>query len=317
MTADALLCRLTGRFGSAGLRSLSGALVELTFDLGGGRTCRPLAAPPWGPPPDLPGDPPAPHLTVLGGEWPCVPFGRSSADPVKHGYGTDHHWQLVRHDATGARLAIDYPADHPVARLERTVALSDSAPRVELSLTVHARRPARVPMGLHPILALPASAGALRLRPGAHGSVRTAPAALAPAASRLQPDQEIGPDGIARLKPGDTICLWDQPGPEGEDLVLIRDCGGTLVAENRAEGFATRLTWDAAALPHLLLWIANPGLGQEPRLPGFRGLGVEPVAAFFDNTPDGPEGAALEPGRPLTIRYAIECSQISPEEGQP
>lgn len=316
MRADALLCRLRSARASAGVRSLSGALVALEFDLGH-QTVLPLAAAPWGRPPERAGeDPPAPHLTVLGGEWPCVPFGQSAADPVKHGFGTDHPWRLIAADATSARLAIDYPEAHPVARLDRSIRLSDDAPRVDLSLTIHARRATTLPVGLHPVLALPAATGALRLCPAPHGRVRSAPAALAPATSRLMPDQEIGADGLALCQDGGRLCLWDQPGPPSEELILIRDCKGRLRAENRDEGYALELVWDAAALPHLLLWIANPGLAQDPRLPGFRGLGAEPVAAYFDSTPEGGEGVAITPGQPLTIRYAIECHPITPEEGE-
>ncbi len=316
MQADALLCQLRSARASAAVRGLSGALVALEFDLGG-RTVRPLADPPWDSPPDLTGDdPPAAHLTVLGGEWPCVPFGRSGADPVKHGFGTDHSWRLISADATTARLTIDYPGAHPVARLDRSIRLSEDAPRVDLSLTIHARRATTLPVGLHPILALPRAPGALRLCPAPHGTILTAPAGLAPATSRLVADQEIGPDGLALSQDGSHICLWDQPGPESEDLVLIRNCGGALRVENRERGYALHLVWDAAALPHLLLWIANPGLARDPRLAGFRGLGTEPVAAYFDSTPDGAGGVTLTPDHPLTICYAIECHPITPEEGE-
>ena len=233
---------------------------------------------------------------------------------MKHGFGTDHPWRRIAADATTALLTIDYPATHPVARLDRGIRLSQDAPRVDLSLTIHARRATTLPVGLHPILALPGATGALRLRPAPHGRVRTAPAGLAPATSRLVADQDIGADGLAICKDGSRLCLWDQPGPQSEELVLIRDCAGLLRAENRAEGYALDLAWDAAALPHLLIWIANPGLAQDPRLPGFRGLGAEPVAAYFDSTPEGAAGVAITPGHPLTIRYAIECHKITPEE---
>jgi hypothetical protein len=315
MRADAILCRLRSAHASAAVRGLSGALVDLAFTLGG-RRVQPLAVPPWGAPPAFKGEPPAAHLTVLGGEWPCVPFGRSTTDAVKHGFGTDNFWRLDRSDARSAALSIDYPGDRPVARLERSITLSDEMPRVDLTLTIHARRAAILPIGLHPILALPGVIGGLRLRPAPHGRILTAPAHLAPATSRLVPDQTIGADGLVAMKDGGIRCLWDQPGPESEELVLIRDCDGWLEAENRAELYITRLTWDAATLPHLLFWIANPGLGKEPRLSGFRGLGAEPVAAYFDATGEAAEGVAITPEQPLTIRYAIDCHPLRPEEDQ-
>lgn len=316
MKADAILCRLQGATVSAGVRGLSGALVELEFDLGG-RPFRPLASPPWKGVPRFASPPPAAHLTVLGGEWPCVPFGQSSHDPVKHGYGTDNHWQLVAADGRSAHLAIDYPEDHAVARLERTIALSDSLPRVDLTLTIHARRAARMPVGLHPILAFPATPGNLRITPAPHRAATTARAARAPSTSALAPDQEIGATGITRLKAGGSACLWDQPGPAGEDLVFLRDCEGWVEALDRDRGALTRIEWDAAALPHLLMWIANPGLSGEPRLKGFRGLGLEPVASYYDETPEGAEGLDLTPDAPVTVSYSITCHPISPNEAAP
>lgn len=316
MRADAILCRLESRTARASVRSLSGALVDLDFNLGG-RPFRPLATPPWGPPPGFAVDPPAAHLTVIGGEWPCVPFGRSAHDPVKHGHGTDSHWQLMSSDGRSAHLAIDYPAGHAVARLERTITLSDALPRVDLTLTIHARRPARLPVGLHPILAFPERPGSFRITPAPHGSVTTARAARAPSTSALVPDQEIGRDGQTRLRTGGTTSLWDQPGPPGEDLVFLRDCGGWVEALDRDRGMLTRIEWDATALPHLLMWVANPGFGSEPRLKGFRGLGLEPVASYYDETPEGAEGVDITPAAPVTIRYSIECQSISPNEAAP
>jgi hypothetical protein len=314
--ADAILCRLESRTARASVRSLSGGLVDLEFNLSG-RPFRPLAVPPWAFVPSFPFDPPAAHLTVLGGEWPCVPFGKSAHDPVKHGYGTDNHWRLQSSDRLSAHLAINYPADHAVARLERTITLSKTLPRVDLTLTIHARRAARMPVGLHPILAFPAAPGSLRITPAPHGAATTARAARAPATSALAPDQEIGRDGEMKLKAGGTACLWDQPGPQGEDLVFLRDCGGWVEALDRDRGIMTRIEWDAAALPHLLMWIANPGLSGEPRLKGFRGLGLEPVASYYDETPEGAEGLDLRPDVPVNICYSIECQSISPNEAAP
>lgn len=313
MRADAALCHLRSATASAVVRGLSGALVDLEFDLGG-RPFRPLAAPPWDGVPGFASDPPAAHLTVLGGEWPCVPFGKSAHDPVKHGHGTDSQWRLVAAKAASAHLAIDYPRAHAVARLERTITLSDSLPRVEMTLTIHARRAARMPVGLHPILAFPDRPGSLRIIPAPHGTITTARADRAPSTSALAPDQEIGADGMTKLKAGGDTCLWDQPGPAGEDLVFLRDCAGRAEALDRDRGTLTRIEWDAAALPHLLMWIANPGLSGEPRLKGFRGLGLEPVASYYDETPEGAEGLDLTPGAPVTIRYSIECRSISPKE---
>lgn len=313
MAADAILCRLKSATASAAVRALSGALIDLELDLGG-RNFRPLAAAPWAGVPVFAGAPPAAHLTVLGGEWPCVPFGNSSADPLKHGYGTDNDWRLVRSDETSAHLAIDYPEGHAVARLERTITLSDHLPRADLTLTIHARRAIRLPVGLHPNLAFPARPGGLRITVAPQGSITTARAARAPATSALAPDQFIAVDGIAKLRSGDNISVWHQPGPAGEDLVFLRDCGGWVEATDLDRGVTTRIEWDAAALPHLLMWIANPGLGSEPRLKGFRGLGLEPVASYYDETPEGAEGLDLDPAAPTTICYSIECLPTTPNE---
>ena len=105
----------------------------------------------------------------LRGEWPCVPFGRTDVpsdlpagwgtrtpdDNWGHGYAANHRWQCVTATPHCVHLAIDYPADAAVARIERTVAVDPHAPALDITLTIWSRRASRLPAGLHPALLQP------------------------------------------------------------------------------------------------------------------------------------------------------------------
>ena len=52
-------------------------------------------------------------------------------------------------------LTCDYPETHPIRRLTRIITADPAAPALDITLTVEARRPCRLPIGLHPTLRLP------------------------------------------------------------------------------------------------------------------------------------------------------------------
>ena len=110
---------------SAAVSPLGAILHDLTFTLPDGRKFAPLAEAEWSgrarpeDSPDL-----SPHLAELGGEWPCVPFGTSPADPQHHGFCSNAVWRLDAADGGSARLSIDYPAGHDIAQVARSVRLS-------------------------------------------------------------------------------------------------------------------------------------------------------------------------------------------------
>jgi hypothetical protein len=139
--------------GRAQIWPLSAAIHHLRLTLDDGREVAPLAEAPWHDDAETTGDASIPaHLRHLGGEWPCVPFGRTDTDPVVHGFGTDNMWRLVRAEAASAEWEIAYPASHPIERLNRTVTGVPGRAAVEFRLSVLPRRDCTLPVGLHPIL---------------------------------------------------------------------------------------------------------------------------------------------------------------------
>jgi len=136
--------------GEAELQSLGGMLGPVHFKLADGRRFQPLQVAPWAAETSstpLPG-----ILRRLRGEWPCVPFGRddrpgdlprdwgNTAAPAGsvwgHGYGSHHHWHLVDETRDRLKIAIDYPAGSPIARLEREI-VADPKHRARGSRTSH------------------------------------------------------------------------------------------------------------------------------------------------------------------------------------
>src|SRR6188474_1991966 len=122
-------------------------LAPITFLLPNGRQVNPLHVAPWAEEPVAAGLPGI--LQRLRGEWPCVPFGYSVADPTApeewtrlntpaepdeevHGHGSNHPWTWEEGGETSLRLSIDYPLGNPVKRLVRTVTPDANAPAVDI-----------------------------------------------------------------------------------------------------------------------------------------------------------------------------------------
>lgn len=284
---------------------VGGALHHLAFHLPGGRTVRPLAEAHWhhGGINDVPR-----HIRYLGGEWPCVPFGTTENDPAHHGYGTDHDWQLIEQGEDTAFLAIDYPDGHNVRRLERRITLSADTAAVDLSLTIHVNTACRLPIGLHPIFHLPRNPGELRILPGSFDHARTAAKEFSPKNSVLAAGTPMTQDGSLTRKDGGQTNLFENISELGEELVQLFDVTGSMRLEYPKAGFATILSWDTKDLPNCLFWIANPGLADRTPAPHFGGLGVEPVASYFDrNDLEAGNGVDLTPDTPWSTHYRIEC----------
>jgi hypothetical protein len=270
----------------------------------------------------------------LRGEWPCVPFGRTDVPPDlprdwlrqapddawDHGYAANHHWHCIEASPTQVRMAIDYPPDAAVARIERCIAADPHAPAIDITLTVWTRRPARLPVGLHPTFRLPPAPGRVRVLLGAHESVHSYPAQPTGAVSRLQPDM-ISPT-LSRMAGVDgPLDLSHLPiAAPTEELVQVR----AVQAADGAAPFALHyldydacagLWWDTQQLPDLLLWISNGGRIHFPWMSRHLALGAEPVNSQFDlgRVASAPswhpladrQGVRLDPAQPWQTRYRL------------
>jgi len=294
--------------GRAAVRATGAALHRLEFDIGG-RAFSPLAQAPWqaeyltAPDPDMPR-----HLQVLGGEWPCVPFGSTLHDPAHHGFGTDSDWQLTARGPDWLHLSIDYPQASPVRRLVRMLRGVPGEARLDISLRIEVRRDCTLPVGLHPIFRL---TGDLRLSAPTFETGRAFPRVFEPGRSVLPAGAVLDPDGVVAET---GLDLFAAPVQGREELVQLFRCDGRMALHYPSEAATAHLNWDSAALPHCLLWVSNGGRVGAPWNGRFRGLGVEPVNSYFDIDDAAPAGARfglpLHRDRPRHIHYSLSSKAL-------
>lgn len=261
---------------------LGGMLGPVWFTLPDGREVQPFAVAPWSDDPAerLADQPPILHR--LRGEFPCVPFGvpepprnlpghwtegvdpdAAPVDPNVHGYSSNHDWHLVEQDETGITIAIDYPADHPVRRLERRITLRTPGV-LGFDLVVEMRRDATLPMGLHPIFALPEQPGSARLSIPSLGKARTFPVAVEEN-SIFEPDQTLDSLTAIRLLDGTTMDMTALPlDAATEELVAVHPGDGAVELALPQAGYAVDLRWDITSFPQCLLWLSNRGRQAYP-----------------------------------------------------
>jgi hypothetical protein len=326
-----LVWRLDWAWGRAELQARGGMLGPLHFRLDAERELQVMHVAPWAGTLDslaLPG-----VLRRLRGEWPCVPFGRTdlppdlppgwqaldSSDDWPHGHSANHRWECEYQTAERLSLAIEYPDDSPVARIERNVRVVPDAPAVDIELVIRPRRSLHMPAGLHPTFRLPAASGRVQLELGRNAGIYSYPGRSAGAISRLVPDTHservdamAGPDGPIDLS---RLPLTD----DGEELVRVRgvttDGGAPLGLHYLDYDARVGLWWETRQFPDLMLWFSNRGRPEFPWDGSHVALGAKSVNSVFDlgrvARPPAAHpladrlGIALLPGQPWRIRYRI------------
>ena len=321
--------------GRATVLATGGILWECAFRLTEGRWFRPFAQAPWGGagPDGLPG-----HMRWLGGEFPCLPFGvgglprqpvapwdailNGDINDPPHGHAANDDWHAVAATPTHLELQLDYPEGHDIARVTRRIRASPDRPRLDLELTVEARRACRYPVGLHPILRLPDRPGALRLTAGFDIGL-TYPAIVEPDRMLAEPGEQFRDLAMVPARGGGMVDLSRMPpGPAVEDVVQLLGVRGPVQARFLDEAAMLELDWDHALLPACQVWVSDRALKTEPWNGSFRGLGLEPTAAAFDfaraaslaRSPINDLGyatnLAFAPESPTTIRYSLEAISV-------
>ena len=277
------------------METLGAMLGPTLFVLPDGRQIAPFHIAPWFDRGEAAGEPGI--LQRLRGEWPCVPFGAASdrdagdgwpgsvatdePDPNPHGFAAGHHWHWLSSPDTELALAVDYPASHPVSRLERRVRPVPGLPAIDFELTMHVRAACSLPIGLHPTFRLPAEPGAMQL------DINAAAAASFPGqvdvTSIFAPGQ-IVPDWHAiALTDGTVLDPSRLPlARHTEDLLQLLGADGRAVMHNLAENYRVSLEWNKEHFPSLLLWISNRGRQHAPWNGRHLALGVEPICSAFD-----------------------------------
>ncbi|MCY6381823.1 hypothetical protein [Hoeflea prorocentri] len=281
--------------------ALGGMLGPVTFTLPDGEEVQPFAIAPWAsdPPERLATLPPV--LRGLRGEWPCVPFGMPdarmdlparwimgvdrnmrAADDNVHGYASNHCWNVLSRSGNEIVLAVDYPADHPVRRLRRRISRGEGLSLV-VTLEIEMRRDAELPVGLHPVFALPQNPGSATLKIPSMTMARTFPVAVEPGTSRLVPDKTTVSLTDLETEEGGTLDLTALPLEFAtEELVMVSLTDGRAVLADHDANTEIELAWDVQDFPQCLLWVSNRGRTQYPWDGRFNAIGIEPVAAAFD-----------------------------------
>jgi hypothetical protein len=285
--------------GSCTVQRLGAMIGPAVFLLPDGRQVSPLQVAPWA---DEPGANALPGiLQRLRGEWPCVPFGYSvpampdtpaewasllgpaEAGEEVHGPSSNQLWDWAGTGPDGSiAMTLDYPADHPVRRIERTLRARPDSPAMDFTLRIETRAACQLPLGLHFTFRLPQTSFAARIEPGAFRTGRTYPGTVERGASafaigqvfdRLDrvPDRDGGITDAASLP-------FDRP---VEELLQLDGTAGTAALANLAENWRARISWDPTVFPSLLLWYSNRGRSAFPWNGRHLALGMEPICSPF------------------------------------
>lgn len=310
------------------VQSLGGMLGAVDFLLPSGDTVSPLHTPHWAGDGRAADQPPV--VRHLRGEWPCVPFGaarevpgltaewrevveRAGAPPAPadppHGHGANEHWALVDRSDAAITIAIEYPDEHPVRRLRRTIRPRADEPAIDIELEVEVRAPARLTVGLHPVLRLSGDARGTHLRPGAYRFGLAFPGDFEPGAYPLAPGAEFSSLATVPAAAGGTIDLSRLP-LERDAEIFVQICGidGSFELYHERENYHVRLDWDAARLPSCGLWISNRGRTQRPWDGRHVALGVEPIASPFGLGP-----AVATAANPISRRGIATHVEVRPD----
>lgn len=326
--------KLAWRFGNATVRSTAAILWDCEFRLPSGRRFAPFARAPWAEDPSIDAALPG-HMRHLGGEFVCVPFGIGGApanllpewtsaswakiNSAAHGHSSDLAWHALSADDSHVALRLNYPADHDVDFLVRRLTVAEDAPALYVELVIHARRPTRQPVGLHPILRLPDTADELKIDAEFEFGM-TYPAWVPPGISRVAVGARFAQLASIPGAHGDFVDYSTLPKDSPtEEMLSLCNVQGPITLHYRQERAFFRLTWDTQILPSCLLWPSDRSITDTPWNGSFRGLGVEPIAAVFDaarevalernplNAAGVPTALEIGPDTPLTIRYRLEA----------
>jgi len=274
-----------------------GGMVDVEFQLPSGKTVSSMYRAPWiGEP--LGQDVPA-MLQRLRGDWFCVPFGAGHPVPglasrwktghepeaggLVHGYGSHNKWSILRLNNLEMVVVIEYPANHPIRRLERTIRPSPGKCMVCFDLSIEVRDNVTLPIGLHPTFKLPSEPGSIRLQPGGFSFGLTYPGDFEPGAYGLKPDALF--DSIEKVPDRNLNPLDLSRLPlEGDSENLVQLCGvdGRFDLVNEKGKYRIRLQWVPEHFPSCVVWISNRGRKFAPWNGRNLAVGIEPVCSAFE-----------------------------------
>ncbi len=269
------------------LTARGGHLAPVVFHLPG-RDVSPYSLAPWEPAefPEI-----APLLSVLRGDFLCLPFGGQTNGPP-HGDPANARWSLLAADARSLRLTME--ASDSGARLEKIVAVR---PGQHAIFTEHriSNLDGDFSYGTHPVLdfsELPEGAGRVTTSEFHWASVFPGPFSNpADGESQALADGAVFTD-LREVKSaaGGTTDLTRYPARAGnEDLVMMANVpatSGQPFAWSAAvlDGYLWFSLKNPAAFPATVLWISNGGRTAPPWNGRHLGrIGIEEVCSHFSN----------------------------------
>jgi len=274
-----------------------GGMVDVEFHLPSGKKVSSMYRAPWI------GEPPATDqpemIQRLRGDWFCVPFGaghpvpglaprwKTKVEPeaggLVHGYGAHNNWSILRLTPYEISIAIEYPQNHPIRKLERTIRPMPGERAVRFDLSVEPRDNVSLPIGIHPTFRMPPEPGSIRLEPGGFSFGLTYPGDFEPGAYALKPDALF--DSIVKVQDRNLnpIDLSRLP-LEGDSENLVQLCGvdGRFDLINEKEKYRIRLQWVPEHFPSCAIWISNRGRKYAPWNGRNLAVGIEPVCSAFE-----------------------------------
>lgn len=272
---------------SLSVSARGGHMAPVVFHLPG-RDVAPYSLSPWQPEEylELP-----PLLSVLRGDFLCLPFG-GQADGPPHGETANAHWSLLEADVRTLRLAIE--TTDTGARVEKILSIRDGQTAVFIENRIE-NLEGDFSYGNHPILDfshIPEGAGRVSTSPFHWAS--TFPGAFSdPAAGEFQAlaeGAEFRDLQQVSLAAGGTTDITRYPlRPGNDDLVMLAASPATDAqpfAWSAAvmDGYVWFSLKNAADFPCTILWISNAGRTAAPWLGRHCGrLGIEEVCSYFSN----------------------------------
>jgi hypothetical protein len=173
------------------------------------------------------------------------------------------------------------PAHHPIRELRRRVRPGKSG--IDLDLWILPRRDCRLPVGLHPVFALPDDPQRMQIDVIGATQVIAHPQTPPPDPTPARPGAVSESLDAVRDRSGGVVDFSRLPCPErSETRLLVLGGTGRVTITDRSTGVVTELCYDAARFPYVMLWISNRGRSVEPWSSRHLAVGIEPVRAAFD-----------------------------------
>jgi hypothetical protein len=285
-----------------------GHMAPVVFHLDG-RDVSPYAHSPWQPH-EFPDQPPL--LSVLRGDFLCLPFGGQSNGPP-HGDPANAEWLLA--SITERSITMRQKTSDTGVAVEKILSTRPEHHAVYIEHRI-SELAGDYNYGTHPILdlsAMPEGAARISVSPFKWASVF--PGLFSDPANgeqqALKPGAEFTDLRTVPLMAGGTTDLTRYPSRVGNDdlVMMVNEApqAGQPFAWSAAvlDGYVWFALKNPADFPATLFWMSNGGRSGPPWNGRHRGrIGIEEICSYFSNGVD--ESRKVSPGFPTTRRFTAD-----------